>query len=219
MSLLHGAGPPLPPYGVHVSNKPAGQGSQQSGRWAEVVEARRRARGWSQERLAEEAGVSRYTIIRWEQGRRSDPDSVVAVALALDIEPVDAFRWIGFLPATETGAEPETDPELLELERQMDAARTAMQQTSDRDLRQRFARQLADMTTSFTELAERARTSEARPEMLAELYAELERAQTGRERDLIAQEIEQLVEQVRSRRAEEPPNEGGPRRKRKRKTG
>lgn len=159
---VHGAGPPLTAYGVHVSNKGTSDESQQSGTWAAVIKARRKALGWSQARLAEEGGVDRATILRWEQGRMSNPEKVASVALVLGIDPVDAFRWIGFLPAAET-AEPETDPELLELERQMATARRAMQAAPDPALRARFARQLTDLTASFNDLVQHTKDADSAP--------------------------------------------------------
>lgn len=47
----------------------------------------RNARGWSQERLAEIAGISRVTIARLETGARQDgtPETLRAVARALEV--------------------------------------------------------------------------------------------------------------------------------------
>lgn len=44
----------------------------------------RRARGWSQEKLAKEAGISRQTLSELERGRPPQPSTLDRVALALE---------------------------------------------------------------------------------------------------------------------------------------
>lgn len=53
----------------------------------------REHRGLSQETLGDRLGVSHVTVSRWETGkRRPDLGVQVAIAEALDIEPIDLFR-------------------------------------------------------------------------------------------------------------------------------
>ena len=56
--------------------------------YAEVVRAKRRARGWTQAELAERVGLTNVTISRWEKGR---------------VEPMPAF-WQKFVEVTSGGA-------------------------------------------------------------------------------------------------------------------
>jgi ribosome-binding protein aMBF1 (putative translation factor) len=62
-----------------------------------IVEARRH-KGWDQETLAEQAGLSRTTISRWESGLASSPNpaQVRAVCAALDIDPKVAAQKLGY---------------------------------------------------------------------------------------------------------------------------
>ena len=59
-----------------------------------TVEEERKARGWSQQRLADELGVSRQTIISIERGR-FDPSLPLAFRLASTFACAieDLFRW------------------------------------------------------------------------------------------------------------------------------
>ncbi len=60
----------------------------------EIVKEKREAAGMSQEDLANEIGVSRYTVIRWESGKtHPDMDYMIDVARALDFQ-ADVF-WGG----------------------------------------------------------------------------------------------------------------------------
>jgi transcriptional regulator with XRE-family HTH domain len=67
--------------------------------FAELIRDARRARHWTQERLIEESGVSRSTVVRWESGRaeRPDPDQVRALCRALGIDPRRAAVALGYL--------------------------------------------------------------------------------------------------------------------------
>ncbi len=60
-----------------------------------VVERERKGRGWSQQRLADELGVSRQTIISIERGR-FDPSLPLAFRLAATFECAieDLFQWV-----------------------------------------------------------------------------------------------------------------------------
>ena len=49
----------------------------------------REQRAWSQEQLAEVAGLSVRTVQRVESGGAASPDTRMALAAALDVEPVD----------------------------------------------------------------------------------------------------------------------------------
>lgn len=78
----------------------------------------RTLRGWSQEELAERTGISKNTILRWENDQISDPDPLqvrrAAEALSVDIE--DAFRALGWLPERrpdDGGAEIEAMPDYV----------------------------------------------------------------------------------------------------------
>jgi transcriptional regulator with XRE-family HTH domain len=54
---------------------------------AERMKELREARGWSQEQLAEKAGVTQGTIGNIESGLRKQPRQLLALAKALDVEP------------------------------------------------------------------------------------------------------------------------------------
>lgn len=62
-----------------------------------IIEARKR-KGWDQEKLADEAGLNRSTIVRWERGLASSPNpaQVRAVCAALDIDPKVAAQKLGY---------------------------------------------------------------------------------------------------------------------------
>ena len=88
-----------PTYGVHVRNRSQGRG----GAWATLLKSARERLGWTQEDLANRAGVSRWTIMRWEQGSQEGrPDHLRKVADALGIPAADAFRAIGWLDPSPT---------------------------------------------------------------------------------------------------------------------
>lgn len=74
--------------------------------FANLIRKGRRAKGWTQDRLVEESGVSRSTVLRWEGGdaSRPDPDQVRAVCLALGIDPRRAAVALGYLTADEVAA-------------------------------------------------------------------------------------------------------------------
>jgi transcriptional regulator with XRE-family HTH domain len=67
--------------------------------FAELIRKARQDRQWTQDRLIEESGVSRSTLVRWENGRaeRPDPDQVRALCRALGIDPRLAAVALGYL--------------------------------------------------------------------------------------------------------------------------
>jgi transcriptional regulator with XRE-family HTH domain len=54
----------------------------------------REAKGWSPEKLAVEAGVSYFTIVRLESGavRRPQRSTLAVIAAALGVEPEELFE-------------------------------------------------------------------------------------------------------------------------------
>lgn len=71
----------------------------ESSEWATMLRDARRDLGWTQDQLADAAGVTRTTILRWEGGQQEGkPASLRAVAEALGIPPAVAFQAIGWLP-------------------------------------------------------------------------------------------------------------------------
>lgn len=53
----------------------------------DMVAAERANMGWTQQRLADEAGLQRHTVMRLEAGRRPVADTVFRLEAALDLEP------------------------------------------------------------------------------------------------------------------------------------
>lgn len=89
----------------------------------ENVRRFRRARGWTQGRLGEEAGVSRDAVLRIEKGHaRTRPSTIAKVAEALDLEYRDLLAEPDPVPA---GAEAAADLEDAEREILALARRTA----------------------------------------------------------------------------------------------
>lgn len=71
--------------------------------------ARHRAR-LSQEELADEAGVGRATISRWEKGsetRFPQPDSIRKVVTVLGVDPREVVIALGYVTRDEMGLPPE----------------------------------------------------------------------------------------------------------------
>jgi transcriptional regulator with XRE-family HTH domain len=71
------------------------------------VRLRRLSLGWSVERLANEAGVSRQQLEKWEKGdTRMTAGRIHAVALALDVSPAFFFEGMPHSPLpTDSGAD------------------------------------------------------------------------------------------------------------------
>lgn len=55
-------------------------------RFGDIVKAQRRAKGWSQDQLAEAAGLSRPTVARVEAGSAVSTATLSKVAVALGIQ-------------------------------------------------------------------------------------------------------------------------------------
>jgi len=72
-------------------------------RFAALIRRARNEAGVSQEELAEETGISRSQLIRWESGKveRPDPEAVRAVCSVLWIDPREAVVALGFLTRQE----------------------------------------------------------------------------------------------------------------------
>lgn len=86
--------------------------------FAELVTEGRRRKGWSQEDLETQSGVSRSTLSRWERGLADKPEAahVRAVCGALGIDPRRAAVSLGYLTAEEVeGPSRLLDPEVEEI--------------------------------------------------------------------------------------------------------
>ena len=62
---------------------------------ADKIAEERKRNGWSQEELAEQLGVSRQAVSKWEKGQ-SDPSTTNLIALAkiFDITPEEMLKEI-----------------------------------------------------------------------------------------------------------------------------
>lgn len=71
--------------------------------FAKLIVKARRDKGWTQETLIDQAGISRSTLLRWEAGdaQAPNPDHIRAVCKALGIEQADALLALGYLAADE----------------------------------------------------------------------------------------------------------------------
>jgi transcriptional regulator with XRE-family HTH domain len=87
--------------------------------FAALIRDGRRRKGWSQDDLEAESGVSRSTLSRWERGisDRPEPPHVRAVCLALGIDPRRAAVALGYLTPEEVRppAGRPLDPEIAEV--------------------------------------------------------------------------------------------------------
>jgi transcriptional regulator with XRE-family HTH domain len=82
-------------YRHHVPGSPKSRGEQ----FAALIRDARTVAGITQDALADQAGVNRSTIIRWEGGdaSRPDPDQVRRVCRALGVDPRRAAVALGYL--------------------------------------------------------------------------------------------------------------------------
>jgi transcriptional regulator with XRE-family HTH domain len=71
--------------------------------FATLIANARRVKGWTQDDLERESGVSRATLSRWERGLsdRPEPEHVRAVCKALGIDPRRAAVSLGYLTEEE----------------------------------------------------------------------------------------------------------------------
>ncbi len=92
-------------------------GDERGGRFAALIRTARKQAGMSQDDLAEQSGVSRSTMVRWEGGRaeRPDPDQVRVVCRILGIDPREAAIALGFLTREEAYGEPKLNPKVEEV--------------------------------------------------------------------------------------------------------
>jgi transcriptional regulator with XRE-family HTH domain len=79
-------------------------------RFASLIRETREYRGWSQDDLAERAGVSRPTINRYEQAktRTPDPETARAIFHALRLDPRRIPVLLGYVTEEEMGLPPES---------------------------------------------------------------------------------------------------------------
>ncbi|MFC3736603.1 helix-turn-helix domain-containing protein [Paractinoplanes deccanensis] len=84
--------------------------------FADLIADGRRAKGWSQDDLERESGVSRSTISRWERGLadRPEPEHVRAVCAALGVDPRRAAVSLGYLTEDDLRAGQDQLPQEVE---------------------------------------------------------------------------------------------------------
>jgi len=80
-----------------------------SSRFAELIQLTREQRGWTQDELADRAGVSRPTINRYEQAktRTPDPETARRIFVALKLDPRRIPVLLGYVTEEEMGLPPE----------------------------------------------------------------------------------------------------------------
>jgi transcriptional regulator with XRE-family HTH domain len=88
---------------------PGEHGEDPRARFARVVREARDQKGWGQDKLAEESGVSRPTIQRWENARTGtpDPDNARRVFQALGLDPRLIPVVLGYVTDEEMGLPPQ----------------------------------------------------------------------------------------------------------------
>jgi transcriptional regulator with XRE-family HTH domain len=79
-------------------------------RFAALIRSTREYRGWSQDDLAERAGVSRPTINRYEQAKTKapQPEQARAIFIALRLDPRRIPVLLGYVTEEEMGLPPDT---------------------------------------------------------------------------------------------------------------
>lgn len=84
--------------------------------FAGLIADGRRAKGWTQDDLERESGVSRATLSRWERGLADRPEAqhVRAVCAALGIDPRRAAVALGYLTQEEISGDGNRLPADLE---------------------------------------------------------------------------------------------------------
>lgn len=78
--------------------------------FGEWLKTNRANRGWSQQDLADKAGMTKQSIHRYEQGRVPKRDTVVVLARALGEDENCALLAAGFVPETGSPSETRTLP-------------------------------------------------------------------------------------------------------------
>lgn len=86
-----------------------GPDDEPSRRFADLIATTRERRGWTQDDLAERAGVSRPTINRYEQAktRTPDPETARRIFAALNLDPRRIPVLLGYVTEEEMGLPPE----------------------------------------------------------------------------------------------------------------
>ncbi len=76
--------------------------------FATLIREARRAKGWTQEDLITQSGISRATILRWESGRVDfpRPDQVRAACQVLGIDPREVAVALGYVTRQEVDLPP-----------------------------------------------------------------------------------------------------------------
>lgn len=69
-------------------------------RFSEWLSAQLEERGWSQADLAKAAGLTRTAVSQYVNKKRTkpEPESMVAIARALHVSPIEVFRMAELLP-------------------------------------------------------------------------------------------------------------------------
>lgn len=97
--------PGLVLYGENVSGIEGGAAPTAGQRFAQAIRTARAQKGWTQDDLVEESGVSAPTIKRWEGGNseRPEPELVRRVFRALGLDPREAAVILGYVTREEMG--------------------------------------------------------------------------------------------------------------------
>lgn len=87
--------------------------------FADLIRNARKDKGWTQDVLVAESGVTKSTLVRWESGRaeRPDPDQVKTLCRTLGLDPRLAAIALGYLDESDLNAPPprRIDPAILEV--------------------------------------------------------------------------------------------------------
>lgn len=88
------------------------------GTFGSFIALGRKAKNWTQQDLADNSGVARITISRWELNkldRSPDPRAVRKVCAALDLDPRRAAVLLGYLDEAEITAPAALPPDLEQI--------------------------------------------------------------------------------------------------------
>ena len=108
------------PYAVRMPNRISSDTAhdapdeQPTARFARIIRTAREQRGWTQDELADNSGVGRATIQRYENGKTSTPQPAEArkIFLTLGLQPALIPVILGYVTPEEVGA-PLGAPEVL----------------------------------------------------------------------------------------------------------